>query len=73
MDFVPEAIAPGAALALGSDTAFLLALLIALQNVPEAFNACREVRAGGRGFRSIAPWCCSCCWVCWVRWPQRPA
>lgn len=50
LDFVPEAIALGAALALGSDTAFLLALLIALQNIPEAFNACREVR-DGTGFR----------------------
>lgn len=42
-DFVPEAMALGALLAAGGgEAALLLALLIALQNLPEAFNAYRE-------------------------------
>ncbi len=44
-DFVPESIALGAAFATGSNTAFLLAGLIALQNLPEGFNACRELNS----------------------------
>ncbi|MFA7553324.1 MAG: divalent cation transporter [Spongiibacteraceae bacterium] len=42
-DFVPESIALGAAFAIGSETALLLAGLIALQNLPEGFNACHEL------------------------------
>lgn len=42
-DFLPEAIAMGAAFASGSSAGMLLALLIALQNLPEGFNAYREV------------------------------
>jgi len=42
-DFAPESIALGAAFALGSDSAYLLAGLIALQNFPEGFNAYREL------------------------------
>lgn len=42
-DFIPESIALGAAFATGSNTAFLLAGLIALQNVPEGFSAYREL------------------------------
>ena len=42
-DFVPESIALGAAFATGSHSAFLLAALIALQNLPEGFNAYREL------------------------------
>lgn len=42
-DFVPESIALGAAFATGSKSAFLLAVLIALQNLPEGFNAYREL------------------------------
>ena len=45
LDFVPEAIALGAALAGGSASAGLLAFLIGLQNLPEAFNAYRELDA----------------------------
>jgi ZIP family zinc transporter len=42
-DFLPEAIALGAICATGgSNNAYLLAGLIALQNVPEGFNAYRE-------------------------------
>jgi len=47
-DFVPEAIALGAAFALGEESGLVLALLIALQNLPEGFNAFRELQAGGR-------------------------
>ena len=42
-DFVPEAIALGAMMATDPDIALLLAILIALQNLPEAFNAYREM------------------------------
>ena len=42
-DFVPEAIALGASLASGSPTAKLLAAMIAIQNLPEGFNAYREM------------------------------
>ncbi len=47
MDFVPEALALGALLATKHATGLLLALLIALQNLPESFNAYRELRAIG--------------------------
>ncbi len=46
LDFAPEALALGASLTLQSETAILLAGLIALQNFPEGFNAFRDVRAG---------------------------
>lgn len=45
LDFMPEAMALGASLALGSDSGLLLALLMALQNLPEGFNAYREMIA----------------------------
>ena len=48
-DFVPESIALGAAFAtastIDSNSAFLLAGLIALQNLPEGFNAYRELKS----------------------------
>ena len=44
-DFIPESIALGAAIAAGSQSVLLLAALMALQNVPEGFNAYRELRA----------------------------
>ena len=47
-DFIPESIALGAAFAYGGQTGFLLALLIALQNLPEGFNAYREMRSSKR-------------------------
>lgn len=43
LDFVPESIALGTAFAIGSKDAVLLAVLITLQNVPEGFNAYREL------------------------------
>lgn len=39
LDFVPEAVALGAALVDGSGTGMLLAFLIVIQNLPEGFNA----------------------------------
>lgn len=45
LDFVPEAIALGAALAVGGGQAYLLAFLIGMQNLPEGFNAYREMRS----------------------------
>ena len=43
LDYVPEAIALGGLVALNSPVAPLLALLIGLQNLPEGFNAYREL------------------------------
>ncbi len=48
LDYVPEAIALGGLVALGAGVAPLLALLIGLQNLPEGFNAFRELHAQRR-------------------------
>lgn len=50
-DFLPESLALGGMFAVGADGAALLALLIGLQNLPEGFNAWRELRARGLGGR----------------------
>ena len=42
-DFLPESLALGGMFAAGADGAVLLALLIGLQNLPEGFNAWREL------------------------------
>lgn len=42
-DFVPESLALGAAAAAGAPGALLLAILIGLQNLPEGFNAYRDM------------------------------
>lgn len=47
-DFVPEALSLGAIMASRSGEGALLALLIAAQNLPEAFNAWRELEDEGR-------------------------
>lgn len=47
-DFIPEAIALGAMIATQAPDTALLAFLIGAQNLPEAFNAWREVQAKGR-------------------------
>jgi len=47
LDYLPEALALGAMLAGETATAVLLALLIALQNLPEGFNAFHEMKDGG--------------------------
>jgi len=44
-DFIPEALALGAAFAAEHSAGPLLAMLMALQNIPEGFNACRELTA----------------------------
>ncbi|MAQ83110.1 MAG: divalent cation transporter [Maritimibacter sp.] len=57
-DFVPEAVALGALFATGSDAAPLLAMLIALQNLPEGFNAYRETAASGHsGGKTLKVFC----------------
>lgn len=43
-DFVPEALALGATFARSASVGVLLAVIIALQNLPEGFNAYRELR-----------------------------
>lgn len=50
-DFIPEAMALGAAFTAAGSGGFLLAGLIALQNLPEGFNAFREMRSG-TGFKT---------------------
>jgi len=45
LDFVPESLAMGGMFALGVPSAPLLALLIGMQNLPEGFNAYREILA----------------------------
>lgn len=42
-DFLPEALALGAAFVVSKDAGLLLAAIIALQNLPEGFNAYREL------------------------------
>ncbi len=43
-DFIPESIALGATFMIHQESALLLAVIIALQNLPEGFNAYRELR-----------------------------
>jgi ZIP family zinc transporter len=45
LDFVPESLALGGAFAIGAQSAPLLAIFIGLQNLPEGFNAYRELRS----------------------------
>lgn len=47
-DFIPEALALGATFAAGESVGVLLAILITLQNLPEGFNAFRELRHATR-------------------------
>jgi len=49
LDYIPEAIALGGLVATGSSIAPTLALLIGLQNIPEGFNAYREIKAQNHG------------------------
>ena len=44
LDYIPEAMALGGLIALGSPAAPLLAVLIGIQNLPEGFNAYRELK-----------------------------
>ena len=61
LDFVPEAIALGALLATDARLGMLLALFIGLQNLPEGFNAHRELVAGAHATkkRSLRLLCAS--------------
>jgi ZIP family zinc transporter len=56
LDFIPESLAMGGMFALGSPAAPLLAILIGLQNLPEGFNAYREILAvvGERQHRTLS-------------------
>jgi ZIP family zinc transporter len=45
LDYIPESLALGGAFAIGAPSAPLLALFIGLQNLPEGFNAYRELRS----------------------------
>lgn len=45
LDYIPESLALGGAFAIGAQSAPLLALFIGLQNIPEGFNAFRELRS----------------------------
>lgn len=47
MDFIPESIALGAVFAVEPEVAILLAIFIGLQNLPESFNAYRELVHSG--------------------------
>ncbi|MGP8288731.1 ZIP family metal transporter [Vreelandella zhanjiangensis] len=47
-DFIPEAIALGAAFAVGEGTGLLLAMLMVLQNLPEGFNAYEELNSSAQ-------------------------
>jgi ZIP family zinc transporter len=55
LDFVPESLAMGGMFALSSPSAPLLAIFIGLQNLPEGFNAYREISAvaGDRKHRTL--------------------
>jgi ZIP family zinc transporter len=55
-DFVPEAMALGAMFASGNAAGPLLAVLIGLQNLPEGFNAYRELTDKGRFSPSTVLW-----------------
>ena len=46
-DFLPESLALGGMFAINAEGVVLLALLIGLQNLPEGFNAWRELAASG--------------------------
>ena len=54
LDFIPESLALGMLFGAGAATAPLLAVLIGLQNLPEGFNALRELTAAsGRPAKGI--------------------
>lgn len=53
LDYFPEALALGALLAVERSVAVLMAVLIALQNLPEGFNAFREMRDSGMAGRRV--------------------
>ncbi|MEM1234399.1 MAG: divalent cation transporter [Pseudomonadota bacterium] len=50
-DFLPEAVALGALLAMGADGALVVAAIIGLQNLPEGYNSFLEAAPEGREAR----------------------
>ncbi|MCB0059959.1 MAG: hypothetical protein KDE45_23135 [Caldilineaceae bacterium] len=52
-DFIPEVIALGATIAAGEAGAMVLAAIIVMQNLPEGFNAYRELFDSGVGKKTI--------------------
>jgi len=53
LDFIPEAVILGASAATRPEVAYLLAGLIALQNMPEGFASFTEMRRGGMGVGGV--------------------
>jgi ZIP family zinc transporter len=53
LDYLPESLALGALLAADEPAGLLLALLIALQNLPEGFNAYREIDRSSSARRGL--------------------
>lgn len=51
MDFIPESMALGAVFAIEPEMAMLLAIFIGLQNLPESFNAFRDLVQSGFSVR----------------------
>lgn len=50
LDFIPEALVVGAVISADQPLAILLAAIMVVQNLPEGFNAYREVRKSHAGF-----------------------
>jgi len=55
LDFVPEAVSLGAVFPVDHRLGLLLALFIGAQNLPEGFNAYRELASGGASPRHVLP------------------
>lgn len=53
MDYVPEALSLGAVFSQNHRMGFLLAAFIGLQNLPEGFNAFRELRESGQSAKAV--------------------
>lgn len=47
LDFIPESVVLGASIVTGTATAYLLAILITLQNMPEGFASYHEMKSSG--------------------------
>lgn len=53
LDYVPESLALGGIAASGADSTLLLAVLIGLQNLPEGFNAFKELTDTGKSPKKV--------------------
>ncbi len=56
MDYLPEALALGAVITGDINTAILVAALICLQNLPEGFNAMREMNGTAKDGQATSLW-----------------